>query len=68
MTKDARKRFTFRIPEDLLKKVKKESQKKGVSLNALILRILEEWLDEQKKKLSTNQKVEQPRNNDQAIG
>lgn len=55
MTKDARKRFTFRIPEDLLKKVKKESQKKGVSLNALILRILEEWLDEQKKKLRTNE-------------
>ena len=51
MTKDIRKRFTFRIPEDLLRKVKEESQKKGVSLNALILRILEECLDEHKAKM-----------------
>lgn len=65
MTKaDNRRRFTFRIPKDLLEKVKMESQKKGVSLNAFILRILDEWIDERKKKLSTNQKAEQPRNKD----
>lgn len=45
MTNDARERFTFRIPKKLLETLKFESEKKGVSINALILQILWEWVE-----------------------
>ena len=45
MTKDTRERFTFRIPERLMKSLKEEAGKIGVSLNALILQILWEWYE-----------------------
>ena len=50
MTKDARGRFTFRLPAELLEKLKKEAKNKGVSLNALILQILWEWISDNTKK------------------
>lgn len=45
MTNDTRERFTFRIPAELLKRLKCEAEKKGVSINALILQILWEWVE-----------------------
>lgn len=45
MTNDTRERFTFRIPKKLLEMLKSESEKKGVSINALILQILWEWVE-----------------------
>ena len=38
-------RFTFRIPNELLLKLKAEANEKGVSVNAQILQILWEWAD-----------------------
>ena len=43
MTKDVRKRFTFRIPCEMHERLKKKAEKKGVSINSLILMILEDW-------------------------
>lgn len=43
MTKDTRKRFTFRLPGSLFDNLKKEADKQGLSLNAMILQILWEW-------------------------
>lgn len=45
MTKDARERFTFRMPAKLMTMLKTESNELGVSLNALILQILWDWVD-----------------------
>lgn len=46
MTKnDVRCRFTFRLPNDLLESLKKEARKHGVSLNALMLQILWEYIE-----------------------
>lgn len=45
MTKDARTRFTFRLPEELYQILKGKAAVKGVSVNAIILQILWEWLD-----------------------
>lgn len=46
MTKsDERARYTFRMPQDLMEKLKNESKQQGVSLNALILQILWEWIE-----------------------
>ena len=45
MTKDERVRFTFRLPNELFNKVKFEASKQGVSVNALILQILWDWVD-----------------------
>lgn len=39
-------RFTFRIPNELLLKLKAEANEKGVSVNAQILQILWEWSKE----------------------
>lgn len=44
--RDDRARFTFRMPEKLLTQLKKESEGLGVSVNALILQILWEWVKE----------------------
>ena len=49
MTNDNIKRFTFRIPQDLHIALKKEAERMNVSLNALILQILRDWLEKQKK-------------------
>lgn len=48
MTKDVRKRFTFRLPDSLFDNLKKEADKQGLSLNALILQILWNWIKENK--------------------
>ena len=48
MTKDERERFTFRIPSKLIDLLRKEAVEKGVSLNALILQILWEWVEKLK--------------------
>ena len=45
MTKDERTRFTFRLPDSLMSRLKDEAQSKGVSINALILNILWAWLE-----------------------
>lgn len=44
MTTDTRKRFTFRMPSSLFKNLKKEADNHGLSLNAMILQILWEWM------------------------
>ena len=44
MTNDEMRRFTFRMPKELNVLIKNASAKKGVSVNALILQILWEWL------------------------
>ena len=46
MTKDNRIRFTFRIPTSMFEALKAEAEKRGVSINALILQILWEWAEE----------------------
>ncbi len=47
MTLDKRKRFTFRLPENLYQKIKDKADEQGFSINALMLHILQEWLKEQ---------------------
>lgn len=47
---DERMRFTFRMPEKLLNNLKCESERLGVSVNALILQILWEWAEKDDKK------------------
>ena len=49
MMNDGMKRFTFRISQDLHTALKEEAEKMNVSLNALILQILREWLEKQEK-------------------
>ena len=43
MTKDVRKRFTFRMPNELHERLKAKAKKKGMSINSLILMILDDW-------------------------
>ncbi len=40
---DERVRFTFRVPDKLAEKLRKESERLGVTVNALILQILWDW-------------------------
>lgn len=47
MTIDARERFTFRIPAKLMNRLRQEAEEKGVSINALILQILWDWVEQQ---------------------
>ena len=44
MTKDTRRRFTFRIPDDLYAAVRHKAEEQGVPINAQILQILWDWL------------------------
>jgi len=44
MTNDTRSRFTFRIPENLIRVIKDYSREKGMSVNATILQILWDWV------------------------
>ncbi len=48
MTKDTRKRFTFRLPNSLFMDLSEEAKKQGLSLNAMILQILWEWVKKRK--------------------
>ena len=43
MKKDTRERFTLRLPENLLEKIRKQAEASGVSTNAMILEILRHW-------------------------
>lgn len=45
-----RKRFTFRMPEQLYSKFDERASELGVSKNALILEVLWSYLEEQDKK------------------
>lgn len=45
MTKEKRIRFTLRLTNNLIEDLRKEANKQGVSINALILNILWEWLE-----------------------
>jgi len=49
MTKDTRARYTFRLPNTLLEKIKHQAYITGVSSNALILQILWDWIEQDKK-------------------
>lgn len=49
---DERIRFTFRLPGELYNRLKSESDKMGVSINALTLKILWEWAEVYNKKPS----------------
>nr|DAR25901.1 MAG TPA: CopG-like protein [Caudoviricetes sp.] len=49
MTQDTRKRFTFRLPENLYQKLKDKADEQGFSINALMLHVLQEWLKDQMK-------------------
>lgn len=46
MINDARKRFTFRLPDSLFEKLKNKADKQGLSLNAMILQILWDWMED----------------------
>ena len=54
MTKDTRKRFTFRMPKELHNELEKEARKQGTSINALILQILWEWVEDNEQKESSH--------------
>ena len=41
--------MTVRANDDLQEKLKKKAKEKGITRNALILWILQEWLDKQEK-------------------
>ena len=48
MYKSELSRFTFRLPKNLLDKLKEEAYSKGCSVNSLILQILWKWFEQQK--------------------
>ena len=48
MTKGDIVRFTFRVPEGVLEKIREEANRKGFSINSFILQILWEWVMTQK--------------------
>ena len=56
MKKDARERFTLRLPSTLFSKLQINGEELGVSTNALILQILWNWM-EQKENQSVEQEV-----------
>lgn len=45
MTKDKRVRFTLRLPNNLIEDLKNQANRQGISINALILNILWEWVE-----------------------
>ena len=45
MINDARIRYTFRMPETLYATIDAKAEKLGVSINAMILQILWNWLE-----------------------
>lgn len=44
---DTRKRFTLRIPKELLDFVREEAKQKDICINAMILSILQDWIENQ---------------------
>lgn len=44
MSMDLRKRFTFRMPNSLHERLKNRAERMGVSVNSLILQILDDWV------------------------
>lgn len=40
---EERKRYTFRLPNELYGELEEQATKQGISVNALILKILWEW-------------------------
>jgi hypothetical protein len=50
MTNDNRIRFTFRIPGALMDALRESAKDHGVSLNALILQVLWEWVEAHERK------------------
>ncbi len=52
MKKDARERFTLRLPATLFMQLQVDGEKLGVSTNALILQILWNWMDRKKEENS----------------
>ncbi len=46
MTKDTRMRFTFRIPKERYNLLREIAERQGISLNALINKILEDYVRE----------------------
>jgi len=48
MNIDTRERFTLRIPKPLFFDMKIKAEEKGVSVNALILQILWDWVERHK--------------------
>ena len=49
VSKDLRKRFTFRMPSILHNRLKDRAEKMGVSVNSLILQILDDWVQKNEK-------------------
>lgn len=47
MLKDTRERFTLRLPTNLFVKLRDKANENGTSINALILQVLREWVQEQ---------------------
>ena len=43
---DNRERFTLRFPIELYSRIKIEADKQGVSSNALIIKILWDWIEQ----------------------
>lgn len=59
MLKDTRERFTLRLPTNLFVKLRDKATENGTSINALILQILREWVEDQEEKefTTTNRSV-----------
>ena len=49
VSKDLRKRFTFRMPAILHNRLKDRAERMGVSVNSLILQILDDWVQKNEK-------------------
>lgn len=47
MSKDLRKRFTFRMPGRLHERLSVKAGQMGISVNSLILQILDNWSKEE---------------------
>ncbi len=43
--KEERRRFTLRLPDKLFEKLNIEADRRGVSINSMILEILWEWAE-----------------------
>ena len=50
MTNDDRHRFTLRLPTRLMNTLKEDAERQGVPLNALVLKVLWEWVAKNEKK------------------
>ena len=46
---EERKRYTFRLPKGLYLKLEQEAKKQGISINALMLKILWDWSERKNK-------------------